>query len=100
MTESSTETPSAETPPTETPTAETPAAPSEEPVELTRVTPVFKLVFLTVLGLTVLSFATNVILVIALKEPNEQAKGLIDTCSTITKAGFGAIVGLIGGKAV
>ncbi|HEV7711816.1 MAG TPA: hypothetical protein VGP16_26750 [Asanoa sp.] len=81
-------------------TTDVAAAPAQEGVELTRVTPAFKLVFLTVLGLTVIAFATNVILVIALKEPNEQAKTLIDTCSTITKAGFGAIVGLIGGKAV
>jgi hypothetical protein len=81
-------------------TTDVTAAPAQEGVELTRVTPAFKLVFLTVLGLTVIAFATNVILVIALKDPNEQAKTLIDTCSTITKAGFGAIVGLIGGKAV
>jgi hypothetical protein len=63
-------------------------------------TPAFKLVFLTVLGLTTTALILNVFLVVLLNEPNDQAKNLIDTCSTITKAGFGAIVGLIGGKAV
>jgi hypothetical protein len=63
-------------------------------------TPAFKLVFLTVLGLTMTALILNVILVVLLSDPNDQAKSLIDTCSTIAKAGFGAIVGLIGGKAV
>ncbi|WP_328997808.1 hypothetical protein OHA18_25480 [Kribbella sp. NBC_00709] len=63
-------------------------------------TPVFKLVFLTVLGLTVAALILNVVLVMAIDQPNDQAKSLIETCSTIVKAGFGAIVGLIGGKSV
>lgn len=66
----------------------------------TTVTPAFKLVFLTILALTVLALLLNVTLVVLIDSPNDQAKSLIDTCSTITKAGFGAIVGLIGGKAV
>lgn len=64
------------------------------------VTPVFKLVFLTVLALTVVALLLNVALVVSIDNPNDQAKSLIETCSTIVKAGFGAIVGLIGGKAV
>ena len=62
--------------------------------------PVFKLVFLSVLGITLLAFAVNVALVLAIENPSDEATGLIETCSTITKAGFGAIVGLIGGKAI
>lgn len=68
-------------------------------VALSAVTPVFKLVFLTVLGLTLAALVLNAALVIAMDKPTDQANNLIETCSTIVKAGFGAIVGLIGGKA-
>lgn len=68
-------------------------------VDVTTISPVFKLVFITVATFTVVALLLNVVLVVALKAPNEQAKALIETCSTIVKAGFGAIVGLIGGKA-
>ncbi|ONI75741.1 hypothetical protein BWI15_07915 [Kribbella sp. ALI-6-A] len=66
----------------------------------TTLTPAFKLVFLAVFGLTVAALVLNVVLVISIDQPNDQAKSLIETCSTIVKAGFGAIVGLIGGKSV
>jgi hypothetical protein len=46
-----------------------------------------------------LSLVLNLILVLALDHPSAEAKNLMETCSTIVKAGFGAIVGLIGGKA-
>jgi hypothetical protein len=63
-------------------------------------TPFFKLVFLTVLGLTLLSLLIDLCLVVTLKSPSSEAKSLIDACSTTWKTGFGAIVGLIGGKAI
>jgi hypothetical protein len=63
-------------------------------------TPVFKLVFLTVLGLTLLSLLIDLALVVTLNSPSSEAKSLIDACSTTWKTGFGAIVGLIGGKAI
>lgn len=69
-------------------------------IHLTTVTPVFKLIFLSVLAITLCALALNVILVVCIDSPNDQAKSLIDTCSTIVKTGFGAIVGLVGGKAV
>ena len=69
-------------------------------VRQTTLTPAFKLVFLTVLGLTVGALIANIILVVAIPNPNDDARTLIDTCSTIVKTGFGAIVGLLGGKAV
>jgi len=71
-----------------------------EKAQLTTLTPIFKLVFLSILGITIAALIVNVALVVFLHAPNDQAKSLIDTCSTILKAGFGAIVGLIGGKAV
>jgi hypothetical protein len=61
--------------------------------------PQFKLVFLTVLSITVLSLFISVFLVIFYSDPLSPSKqSLIETCSTIWKMGFGCIVGLIGGK--
>jgi hypothetical protein len=70
--------------------------------------PFFKLVFLTVLGLTILSLAVSLGLSLHIGRLGGQAKDLdlasiksmIETCSTTFKLGFGAIVGLIGGKAI
>lgn len=58
----------------------------------------FKLVFLSVLGLTLVVFVTDVALVMALTTPNDQAKSLMDTCTKIVLIGVGAIAGLLGGK--
>ena len=61
--------------------------------------PIFKLIFLTVLGLTLISLV--VALYLASKGSiTEYQADLFTTCSTTWKMGFGAIVGLIGGKVV
>ncbi|MFD8749388.1 hypothetical protein ACFV0O_00150 [Kitasatospora sp. NPDC059577] len=64
------------------------------------ITPVFRLVFFSVLGLTVASLVTTVWLVLAVHDPNDQAKSLVENLLTIAKLGVGAIFGLLGGKAV
>jgi hypothetical protein len=69
-------------------------------IDVTRLTPLFKLVFLTVTGLTVLAFAVNMVLVLVMNEPSAEAKSFLELCSTISKMGFAAIVGLVGGKAI
>ena len=61
---------------------------------------VFLVVFLSVLGLTVLSLVLGTFLATAVVQPSEEIKRLIETCSTTWKLGFGAIVGLIGGRAL
>jgi hypothetical protein len=66
-------------------------------VKITDITPRFKLVFTTVLAITILCLILN--LLVVLMAPNgSQAASLADTCSTAFKLGFGAIVGLVGGK--
>lgn len=63
------------------------------------VSPTFKLVLFIALGLTLLSLLTSILLAI-IATPSEDTKRLIETCSTTYKMGFGAIIGLIGGKAL
>jgi hypothetical protein len=57
----------------------------------------FKLTFASVLFLTVLSLGISLALVYHPAQ-SEEGKRLFETCSTTWKMGFGAIVGLIGGK--
>ncbi|WP_328989519.1 hypothetical protein OG394_25130 [Kribbella sp. NBC_01245] len=76
------------------------AATDQIPANAETLSPVFKLVFLSVFGITVGALLINVALVMILDEPTAQAASLIETCSTMAKAGFGAIIGLIGGKAL
>lgn len=75
-------------------------APNQIPANPETLSPVFKLVFLSVFSITIGALLLNVALVMILDEPTAQAASLIETCSTMAKAGFGAIIGLIGGKAL
>lgn len=60
-------------------------------------TPRFKLIFSTVTALTVLALILNVLLA-AFGGDSEQVQAAAEACSTTYMMGFGAIVGLIGGK--
>ncbi|MEW1912822.1 hypothetical protein AB0442_31040 [Kitasatospora sp. NPDC085895] len=60
-------------------------------------TPRFTLIFSTVAVLTVLALILNVLLA-AFGGDSEQVKAAAEACSTTYMMGFGAIVGLIGGK--
>ena len=61
-------------------------------------TPRFKLIFSTVAALTVLALILTVLLA-AFGGESEQVEAAAEACSTTYKMGFGAIVGLIGGRA-
>jgi hypothetical protein len=74
-------------------------APSEAHPGALPVPAAFKMTFLAVLGLTVLSMAVSIALVFY-GHDTDQAKHLAETCSTTYKLGFGAILGLLGGKAL
>ena len=62
--------------------------------------PRFKIVFGCVMALTLISLTASICLAIFVTNQSPEVKGLIETCSTTDKLGFGAIVGLIGGKAL
>ncbi len=77
-------------------TPPTPPLGSQPPI---RLTPAFKLAFLTVTGLTVLSLIVAIWLA-QVPNSSDDTRRIIETCTTTYKMGFGAIVGLIGGKAL
>ncbi|WP_433890372.1 hypothetical protein [Streptomyces sp. CA-111067] len=60
--------------------------------------PRFKLIFSTVAALTVLALISNVVLA-AFGGDSEQVSAAAEACSRTYMMGFGAIVGLISGKA-
>jgi hypothetical protein len=59
----------------------------------------FKLTFLGVLALTVALMLADIVLSVMVGSPNEATQRAIDTCDSCTKAGVGALLGLLGGKA-
>jgi hypothetical protein len=77
--------------------------PAERPLEaasyVDRLHPVFKLVFSSVLAITLLSLMLDLALVLVVQHPSDGATSLMDACLTIVKTGFGAVVGLVGGSA-
>jgi len=65
------------------------------------VSSVFKLVFLSVLSLTILLIIASVSLAVGNNtSTSAEAKDLLKAFNTAWQMGFGAIVGLLGGKAL
>ncbi len=60
----------------------------------------FKLIFLTITGLTVLSMIGSVVISWAWDHPTANQQSVFEGFGWVWKVGFGAIVGLLGGKAV
>lgn len=59
----------------------------------------FKWIFKVVLTLTVMSLVISLVLSL-FANPSSLQTSLFETCTTTWKMGFGAIVGLIGAKAI
>lgn len=82
--------------PTGTRTAQSEPSPRITTVILT---PTFKLIFLGVLGITVLSMLLSCYL-LASAPRSVETTALMNAFMSIFKLGFGALIGLMGGKAV
>jgi hypothetical protein len=82
-----------------------PLASANSGTELTvTLSPSFKLVFVSVLAVTVFCLIVSCCLVgLSIGSGHSMDKdvlGLFDLCSSTFKLGFGAIIGLLGGKAL
>ncbi|HYR82695.1 MAG TPA: hypothetical protein VE422_01300 [Terriglobia bacterium] len=72
-------------------------APTHSTTLTVTLSPIFKMVFLSVLGITVLAMFITCALV-AVHNETDQGKALFELFASVTKMGFGAMVGLLGGK--
>jgi uncharacterized membrane protein len=80
-----------------------PSGTSDKVIKVT-ITPIFKMVFLTVLGLTVICLLIGCSLVgltVSLgRNLTTQENVLFDLCTSTFKLGFGAMIGMFGAKAL
>jgi hypothetical protein len=58
----------------------------------------FKLVFLILVGLFLIIFATRGITAAKIQNPNDSVKAFWSICDYLIGGGFGAFVGLLGAK--
>lgn len=63
------------------------------------ISPRFKLVFISVLIITVMCAIAEVVMASVWPTPNGPQGNVISTMDFVFKAGFGAMIGLLGGKA-
>lgn len=79
-------------------------AASSSSTKTVTLSPTFNVVFLSVLGLTILSLLIGCVLVGVTvrsgREMTPQENVLFDLCTSTFKLGFGAMIGLFGGKAL
>lgn len=68
-----------------------------DPIEYRKVKATFKLVFLCVFGLVIVTYIGGFILGLQSNLP-DSGRQMVDLSITISKMGFGAIIGLLGGK--
>jgi hypothetical protein len=80
------------------PAAEVEKLAAPQAVATTTVSVHFKMIFLAVFSLTVALLIVRVSVAIMVGNPSESLKEAMSTCSLLGNAGFGAILGLIGGK--
>jgi hypothetical protein len=60
----------------------------------------FKMVFWTITAITVLSFVASIAMAMAWGQPNANQQSVFEGAGWAWKVGFGALVGLLGGKSL
>ncbi len=74
--------------------------PSDSKGRGTLLTSHFKMIFLWVVVITVGCLVAYVWVGLAIQNPNDTQKAILEVLSSGWKTGFGAIVGLVGGKSI
>ena len=64
------------------------------------ISPHFKMIWLTITGLTVLLAFADILLSLLVKNPTASMQQAIAMCDNFAKVGFGAIFGMLGAKAL
>ena len=72
---------------------------NEDTAKNIELSPLFKISFIAVVGFTLIFFIAS-LYISSQEHLNPSQEELFTTCSTLVKLGFGAIVGLIGGKQI
>jgi hypothetical protein len=60
----------------------------------------FKLVFLTVVGITIAAAVVQIVFAVALEHPTHETDSIFETMGFAWKSGLGVIFGLMGGKVI
>src|SRR5690348_5588896 len=60
----------------------------------------FKMIWITITGLTLLLLFADIAMSLLVKHPNNSAQQAIGMCDTFAKVGFGVIFGMLGTKAL
>ena len=66
----------------------------------TKVDPTFKMVLWTIAVLSVGCLATNILMAILIEEPTVAVEHALEITGSSWTVGFGAVLGLLGGKAL
>jgi hypothetical protein len=74
------------------------SVPTTRTVKTIKVNPTFKLIFLTVVGITILAGAVEVLLAGVWTAPSPNQQSAFEAMGFAWKAGIGAIFGLLSGK--
>jgi hypothetical protein len=60
----------------------------------------FKMIWLTITGLTLMLALADILLSVLIKNPTTSTQQAIAMCDTFAKVGFGGIFGMVGAKAL
>jgi hypothetical protein len=73
---------------------------STSPSGQTKVDPTFKMVFWAIIVLSVACLATNILMAVLIEDPTAPVEHALEITGSAWTVGFGAVLGLLGGKAL
>ena len=76
-----------------------PVVPPVNVIQKVDVTPLFKYIFFSALGLIMLSFLASVFMSVFIDSPSVEVQEIIDICNNVVRCGMVSIISLVSGKA-